>query len=93
MAGLELVRILWADAHAGNQEWSPLEELDDHDEYLVESVGFLLPETAGGKKGHVSLAQSITPDGHVDHVLYVPAGMVRHMETLQAVLPYTPPAV
>ena len=82
MAGLELVRVIWADAHAGPQEWQPMEEMDVAGEYLVESVGHLVPVTMGGKVDHVTLAQSITPEAHVDHVIYIPSGMVRMIETL-----------
>ena len=82
MAGLELVRVVWADAHSGPQEWQPLESLELAGEYLVESVGHLVPVTQGGKVDHVTLAQSITPEAHVDHVIYIPLGMVRSMETL-----------
>lgn len=88
MAGLELVRVIWADAHSGPQEWQPLEEMDVAGEYLVESVGHLVPVTQGGKVDHVTLAQSITPESYVDHVIYIPSAMVRSMETLTPVVPH-----
>jgi hypothetical protein len=49
---------------------------------IITSGGIQLDEDAGGKKGHVALAQSIDGD-HVDNVLYVPVGMIRKMTVLQ----------
>jgi len=77
MAGLTPVIVTWADAHAGVDHWMPLDELEDDGEYLVQSVGWLLPADDGGKQGHVTVAQSLTPDEHVDHVLHIPVSMVR----------------
>lgn len=81
MAGLTIVLVTWADAHAAPHEWTPLEELaDDNDEFLVRSVGFLADDY--GKHGHVTLVQSITPDDDADHTLHIPVGMVRSVVVL-----------
>lgn len=77
MAGLGAAIVRWADAHAGADHWTPLGEMDDDGEYIVQSVGFLVPVDEGGKPDHVTLVQSITPDDHVDHVIHIPVGMVR----------------
>lgn len=77
MAGLAIVRVDWADAHAGPEHWTALDEMEDDGEYIVSSVGYLLPTSDGGKDGHVTLVQSITPHDDVDHTLHIPVGMVR----------------
>jgi len=78
----EMVCVTWADAHSDSSGWTEAKELTDADEYLVHSVGWLLTETAGGKPKHITLCQSYTPDEDVDHVLYIPNGMVRHVTVL-----------
>ena len=75
--------VVWADAHAGPHEWTPLEEVaEEAEEYLVRSVGFHVPVGDGGKPEHVTLIQSITPDDEVDHSLHIPIGMVRGISVL-----------
>lgn len=76
------VVVTWADAHAGPDEWCDPAEMDDTGEYLVVSLGHLLPSGEGGKDGHVTVAQSLTPDGHVDHILHIPTGMVRSLKVV-----------
>ena len=70
------VLVIWNDAHAGTSQWERIEDLVDDEPYEVKSVGFLLAPKAGGKRGHVSVTQSWTPDGCVDSVLHIPAKMV-----------------
>ena len=82
MAGLTAVVVHWADAHAGTEHWTPVEELDDDGEYIVASVGWLLPVDEGGKPDHVTLVQSLTVDDHVDHVLHIPVSMVRTIASI-----------
>lgn len=74
------VCVVWADAHAGEGAWAELD--DNHDEYLNTTVGMLISPDDGGKPGHVTVAQSKTPDDLFDHVIYIPVGMVRSMQTL-----------
>jgi hypothetical protein len=77
-----LLLVEWADAHDGTETWTAIDDLIDDGEVIITSVGIQLDEDAGGKKGHVCLAQSIDGD-HVDNVLYVPVGMIRKMTVLQ----------
>lgn len=78
----DIVSVLWADAHAGAGHWAEL-DTDDLGEHLVLSVGLLVTDDNGGKPHHVTLAQSKSPDGFYDHVLYIPNGMVRELKVLQ----------
>lgn len=87
MMSFQPVFVKWMDAHSGDTTWH---ELDDVEPYVVESCGFLVPETEGGKPGHVTVVQSITPDEQMDHVLYIPQGMV---QSLQYLAPFTPEKV
>lgn len=77
-----MLLVVWADAHGDGDGWTSLEEIDDDGEYLVRSVGFLLSVEHGGKDGHVTLAQSLTPDDMVDHLIHIPVGMVRQRVVL-----------
>ncbi len=74
MARLDAVPVLiiWHDAHA-EHSWTTLDELDS-DPYVVETIGFLLPNA---KKEHVVVVQSIGSDDGLDAVLQIPVGMVR----------------
>jgi hypothetical protein len=73
-----IVEIYWADAHAGEGRWGDLEETDSG-EHIVRTCGYMIDEEHGGKKLHVTIAQSFTPDGFYDHVIYIPVGMVRQI--------------
>jgi hypothetical protein len=73
----KLVFVVWADAHAGAGHWAELDE--DNDEHLVRTCGFLIAVEDGGKVNHVTIAQSFSPDGFYDHVIYIPVGMVRNV--------------
>jgi hypothetical protein len=77
---IEIVLVEWADAHAGPGHWSDLDE--DTGEHIVRTSGFLITEEMGGKKLHVTIAQSQTPDGFYDHVIYIPTGMIRTVSIL-----------
>lgn len=76
----QLVFVIWADAHAGAGHWAELDE--DNDEHLVRTCGFLIAAEDGGKVNHVTIAQSFSPDGFYDHVIYIPVGMVRSVTYL-----------
>lgn len=76
MMAFQPVIVKWMDAHSGDTTWH---ELDDKEPYIIESCGFLIAETEGGKPGHVTIVQSITPDEEMDHVLYIPQAMVQHL--------------
>ena len=77
----EMVSITWADAHAGEGHWSLLEETDTG-EHIVQTVGFLIPTSEGGKPEHMTIAQSMSPDGFVDHVIFIPVAMTRSVTFL-----------
>jgi hypothetical protein len=75
-----IVLLVWNDAHAGdNETWTPIEDIEDGGYYVVQSVGWLVPDA---KAGHVTIAQSLTPDDQIDHLLHVPSGMVNRMTVL-----------
>jgi hypothetical protein len=78
---IEMVCVRWADAHAGEGHWSLLED-EDSGEHIVETVGLLIPPTEGGKKEHLTIAQSVSPDGFVDHVIFIPVSMSRSVTFL-----------
>lgn len=76
--------VVWADAHAGAGHWAELEE-HDMGEHLVTTVGMNITPKEGGKPEHITVAQSLSPDGFYDHVIYIPTGMVRTLCTLISV--------
>lgn len=78
----QYVLVKWADAHQGPGHWCTLDE-DDDDEHIVVTCGLLISEDDGGKPKHLTVAQSQSPDGFVDHVIYIPQGMVRSMQFLK----------
>ena len=72
----ELVAVVWTDAHSISDGWLWLDTAHDDNPLNVTTVGFLLPRGQGGKKGHLSIAQSMTDHRAVDSILHVPKGMV-----------------
>jgi len=78
MSGYEPIVILWADAHAGDGHWATLDE-DDTGEHIVTTAGFIIHDDDGGKENHFTIAQSVSPDGFVDHVIHIPKAMMREM--------------
>lgn len=86
---MKLAAVWWKDAHACDDSWLPLAPLEgtDHDPYLVLSVGFLLTRRQGRKRGHISIARSVTRDGNLDAVLHIPRGMVVSRTDLGDVTP------
>lgn len=79
----QTVIVVWADAHSDGDGWTPRDELGQDGELLVRTCGWLLPVGEGGKEGHVTVAQSITPHDDVDHVIHIPTGMTRTVSFLQ----------
>lgn len=74
------VYVIWHDAHAGTDTWHHLDDFDKDDgPYVVHSVGWLLETDRGGKKDHLSLAQSWSDDDAVDSVLHIPNAMVKQV--------------
>lgn len=77
----ERVSIQWADAHAGEGHWDTLDP-EDKEEHIVITCGFIIPTIDGGKPGHCTIAQSVSPDEFVDHVIHIPVGMLRSVTFL-----------
>jgi hypothetical protein len=75
-----VVLVTWHDAHSGAESWINIKDLDT-EPAEVQSVGFLLATSDGGKPDHVTLYQSCNEDS-VDHVLHIPVRMVRTMKVL-----------
>jgi len=74
------VLVIWHDAHSGSESWIPISSLDT-EPAVVNTVGFLLSTTDGGKPDHITLYQSRNEDS-VDHVLHIPVGMVKAIKVL-----------
>ena len=77
---MTVVLVTWHDAHSGAESWINIKDLDT-EPAEVESVGFLLATSDGGKPDHVTLYQSRNEDS-VDHVLHIPVRMLRTMKVL-----------
>ena len=76
-----VVIVHWADAHSGAEHWAAL-DTEDKAEFIVCSAGHLITQANGGKPGHLTIAQSHTPDLDFDHVLHIPNGMIRSCQIL-----------
>ncbi len=77
---MTVVLVTWHDAHSGSESWINIKDLDT-DPAEVQSVGFVLATTDGGKPDHITLYQSRNEDS-IDHVLHIPSCMVRKIEVL-----------
>ena len=77
---MTVVLVTWHDAHSGAESWINIKDLDS-DPAEVQSVGFMLATSDGGKPDHITLYQSRNEDS-VDHVLHIPIGMVKHIKVL-----------
>jgi hypothetical protein len=74
------VLVTWHDAHSGSESWVNIKELD-LDPAVVQTVGFLLATSDGGKPDHVTIYQSRNED-NIDHVLHIPVKMVVGIKVL-----------
>lgn len=79
----QTVVVVWADAHSDGTGWTPRGEMDLEGELLVETCGYLLPHGEGGKDGHITIAQSVTPHDDIDHIIHIPQAMVRTVTFLK----------
>ena len=77
---MTVVLVTWHDAHSGAESWINIKDLDT-DPAEVQSVGFVLATTDGGKPDHITLYQSRNEES-VDHVLHIPVGMVKSIKVL-----------
>ena len=80
-AKLAIVHIIWADAHTGGHGWIS-NVLEDMDETLVHTVGFLVPEDHGGKPKHFTIWQSLCEDEGIG-LFFIPVDMVRCLNILR----------
>ena len=70
---MRFVSVVWHDAHADTAgTWTTVAELTT-EPYVVTTVGVLVRPS---KQGHISIAQSVADDGHIDSVLHIPTTMV-----------------
>jgi hypothetical protein len=90
-SGYSTVLVVWADAHCGNAGWQEMTDYEDDGEYLIETVGFLVPEgNPGSKSEHVTVWQTINEDEAI-HPFHIPSAMVRKIvELLPVVVPGVP---
>lgn len=75
---LPIVLVTWHDAHGDARGWSQYDDLDS-EPCIVHTAGFHLVEA---KKGHISVAQSITGDD-LDSVIHIPTAMVVNVRNLE----------
>ena len=74
------VLVTWHDAHSGSESWVNIKDLD-LDPAIVQTVGFLLASSDGGKPDHLTIYQSRNED-NIDHVLHIPVKMVVSIKVL-----------
>ena len=77
---MSAVLVTWHDAHSGSESWVNIKDLD-LDPAIVQTVGFLLATSDGGKPDHVTIYQSRNEDA-IDHVLHIPVKMVVGIKVL-----------
>lgn len=74
-----MVKVTWLDAHDVLTEWEESNHPVSKDDYLVETVGWLLPER---KKGHHVVCLNKT-DEYVSSGIAIPDDMVVKIEKLR----------
>lgn len=74
---MRLVQVVWLDAHAVTCGWTDADDIVDVG-FAVRSVGWEL----SGHEGYTVLAQSMSEDVQVDHVLAIPNGMIVRVDQL-----------
>ena len=77
---MSAVLVTWHDAHSGSESWVNIKDLD-LDPAVVQTVGFLLASSDGGKPDHLTIYQSRNED-NIDHVLHIPVKMVVGIKVL-----------
>jgi len=79
---MDVVKVVWADAHAGEGGWQELDTYADDGEELVTTVGFFVGfDQPSYKKDHVTVWQSIAGREGI-HPFHIPKDMVRDIVTL-----------
>lgn len=74
-----MVKVTWLDAHDVLDAWEESDHPEVKDDYLIETVGWLLPDR---KKGHTVVALNRTDD-HVSGGIAIPDAMVVKVERLR----------
>ncbi len=78
------VLVTWIDAHAyEGGSWVYPHDIEDTGDYVVKTIGWLLPAGEGGFSNHASVAQSWGADDAIDHIINIPNGMVRSIQFLE----------
>lgn len=77
----QMVKVTWIDAHDVLTTWEDADHPESKDDYLVETVGWLLPKR---KKGHTVVALNLS-DEHVSTGIAIPDNMVVKVEKLRKV--------
>lgn len=72
-------KVTWKDAHAMYGTWSDAHHPEEDDDYIVETVGWVLPNR---KKGHTVVALNLSPD-HVGDGIAIPDGMIVEISPLK----------
>lgn len=79
---MDVVHVIWADAHAGAGGWQELDGYTDDGEVLVHTVGFMVDRTQPSFKAeHVTVWQSLS-DREGIHPFHIPVQMVRKISVL-----------
>lgn len=79
------VIVTWADAHAHEGSWTYVDDMEDTGDYIVTSVGWLMPPGQGGFANHATICQSHGADNAVDHIIHIPTGMIRSIQYLDPI--------
>ena len=74
-----MVKITWRDAHDVLTAWEESDHPESREDYLIETVGWLLPER---KKNHHVVVLNRT-DEHVSGGIAIPDAMVVKVERLR----------
>ena len=82
MKKIKLVVVVWRDAHSVDDGWQWLDIPTESDPLTVTSVGWQLDGKHGGKRGHISIAQSVTDQRAICSILHIPKGMVDRITPL-----------
>lgn len=82
MKKIDLVLVVWRDAHSIDDGWMWLDVPTESDPLTVTSVGWLLDRKHGGKSQHISIAQSVTDQRAICSILHIPKGMVDRIVSL-----------
>ena len=78
MAEHAKVCVTWHDAHAEENAWGDLDDIDQ-EPCVIQTIGFLI---ADAKPGHVVITHSLAADGDCYGIFCIPLGMVQSLRIL-----------